>query len=202
MFPEPREQAKAIGVYAFVASAGGVDRPAGRRCRHPGDQLALDLLHQRCRSGSSTAICAAAPARAATRASAWPGRRRPGRRADHRRADARRLHDRRAGRQGRLGRGADARARRRLAIILLALFIAREATTDNPLIPLRIFRSRNVTGANLVQVLTVAGMFGMFFMGSLYLQRVPGLRRTRDRARVPAGDDHHGHCSPAATPSR
>ena len=28
MFPEPREQAKAIGVYAFVASAGGVGRPA------------------------------------------------------------------------------------------------------------------------------------------------------------------------------
>jgi sugar phosphate permease len=43
-----------------------------------------------------------------------------------------------------------------------------------PLIPLRIFRSRNVTGANVVQVLTVAGMFGMFFMGSLYLQQVLG----------------------------
>ena len=60
------------------------------------------------------------------------------------------------------------------SLILLALFIAREATTDNPLIPLRIFRSRNVTGANLVQVLTVAGMFGVFFMGSLYLQQVQG----------------------------
>jgi MFS family permease len=31
-----------------------------------------------------------------------------------------------------------------------------------------------VTGANVVQVLTVAGMFGMFFMGSLYLQLVQG----------------------------
>jgi len=37
--------------------------------------------------------------------------------------------------------------------------------------PLRMFRSRNVTGANLIQVLTVAGMFGMFFLGSLYLWR-------------------------------
>ena len=58
--------------------------------------------------------------------------------------------------------------------LLLALFIAREATAKTPLIPLRIFRSRNVSGANVVQILTVAGMFGMFFMGSLYLQLVQG----------------------------
>ena len=31
-----------------------------------------------------------------------------------------------------------------------------------------------MTGANLVQALSVAGMFGMFFLGSLYLQRVLG----------------------------
>ena len=46
MFPEPREQAKAIGTFAFVASAGGGGRPAGRRHPHPGAQLALDLLRQ------------------------------------------------------------------------------------------------------------------------------------------------------------
>jgi MFS family permease len=40
--------------------------------------------------------------------------------------------------------------------------------------PLRIFRSRNVSGANAVQALLVAGMFGMFFLGALYLQRVLG----------------------------
>ncbi len=50
----------------------------------------------------------------------------------------------------------------------------REARTSNPLIPLRIFRSRNVSGANVVQALLVAGMFAMFFMGALYLQRVLG----------------------------
>jgi EmrB/QacA subfamily drug resistance transporter len=61
-----------------------------------------------------------------------------------------------------------------VSLALLGLFIAREATARTPLIPLRIFRSRNVTGANTVQVLTVAGMFGMFFMGSLYLQLVQG----------------------------
>ena len=60
------------------------------------------------------------------------------------------------------------------SLALGALFIAREARARNPLIPLRIFRSRNVTGANLVQVLTVAGMFGMFFLGSLYLERILG----------------------------
>jgi EmrB/QacA subfamily drug resistance transporter len=59
-----------------------------------------------------------------------------------------------------------------LALVLLAGFVAREATATTPLVPLRIFRSRNITGANLVQVLSVAGMFGMFFMGTLYLQRV------------------------------
>jgi EmrB/QacA subfamily drug resistance transporter len=57
---------------------------------------------------------------------------------------------------------------------LIGAFIAREARTSNPLIPLRIFRSRIVAGANLVQVTMVAGLFGMFFLGALYLQRVLG----------------------------
>jgi predicted MFS family arabinose efflux permease len=61
-----------------------------------------------------------------------------------------------------------------VSLVLLAAFIAREATARNPLIPLRIFRSRNVSGANSVQALLVAGMFGMFFLGSLYMQRVLG----------------------------
>ena len=61
-----------------------------------------------------------------------------------------------------------------VSLALLVAFVAREATAANPLMPLRIFRSRNVAGANLIQVLTVAGMFGMFFLGALYLQRVLG----------------------------
>jgi predicted MFS family arabinose efflux permease len=60
------------------------------------------------------------------------------------------------------------------SLALLAAFVAREATASNPLIPLRIFRSRNVSGANAIQALFVAGMFGMFFLGALYLQRVLG----------------------------
>src|SRR3954451_7558651 len=61
-----------------------------------------------------------------------------------------------------------------VSLVLLAAFIVREARTRNPLIPLRIFRSRNVSGANAIQALLVAGMFGMFFLGALYLQRVLG----------------------------
>jgi predicted MFS family arabinose efflux permease len=40
--------------------------------------------------------------------------------------------------------------------------------------PLRLFRSRNVTGANLIQITGVAGMFAVFFLGALYLQRILG----------------------------
>jgi predicted MFS family arabinose efflux permease len=60
------------------------------------------------------------------------------------------------------------------ALGLLAAFVAREATAADPLMPLRIFRSCNVAGANAVQALSVAGMFAMFFLGALYLQRVLG----------------------------
>ena len=59
-----------------------------------------------------------------------------------------------------------------VAVALLAGFIGRQATAANPLIPLRVFRSRTVTVANLMQMLMVAGIFGMFFLGALYLQRV------------------------------
>jgi MFS family permease len=61
-----------------------------------------------------------------------------------------------------------------ISLALLGGFVAREARAETPLMPLRIFRSRNVSGANLIQALMVAGMFGMFFLGSLYLQRVLG----------------------------
>src|SRR5205823_3148095 len=61
-----------------------------------------------------------------------------------------------------------------VAIALLAGFLVRESRTADPLVPLGVLRSRNVAGANLVQVLMVAGMFGMFFLGALYLQRVLG----------------------------
>jgi EmrB/QacA subfamily drug resistance transporter len=60
------------------------------------------------------------------------------------------------------------------AVALGIAFVVREATTSNPLIPLRIFGSRTVVASNAIQGLLVAGMFGTFFMGSLYMQRVLG----------------------------
>jgi EmrB/QacA subfamily drug resistance transporter len=62
-----------------------------------------------------------------------------------------------------------------LSIVLLAGFVVRQAKAATPLLPLRLFRSRAVSGANVVMVLMVAGMFGFQFMTALYLQRVSGL---------------------------
>jgi EmrB/QacA subfamily drug resistance transporter len=61
-----------------------------------------------------------------------------------------------------------------IAFGLLAAFILRESRARSPLIPLRIFRIRNVSGANAVQALMVAGFFSLFFLGALYMERVLG----------------------------
>jgi hypothetical protein len=61
-----------------------------------------------------------------------------------------------------------------VSIAMLAGFVIRQARIANPLMPLRLFRSRNVTGANLVMALLVVGFFGMFFLGALYLQGILG----------------------------
>jgi EmrB/QacA subfamily drug resistance transporter len=61
-----------------------------------------------------------------------------------------------------------------ISIGLLMAFVARQARVANPLMPLRLFRSRQVSGANLVQALLVVGMFAMFFLGALYMQRILG----------------------------
>jgi EmrB/QacA subfamily drug resistance transporter len=61
-----------------------------------------------------------------------------------------------------------------VAVALLAGFVLREARAETPLIPLRIFRSRIVAVANLVQTIAVAGLFGMFFLGALFMQEVLG----------------------------
>src|ERR687895_229694 len=111
MFPEPREQAKAIGIYTFVAVAGG----------------SIGLL-----LGVYTILGVAEEGWGSTQT---------------------------------LALGA-------VSIGLLAAFVARQARVANPLMPLRLFRSRNVAGANLVQALLVVGMFGMFFLGALYMQRI------------------------------
>jgi predicted MFS family arabinose efflux permease len=69
-----------------------------------------------------------------------------------------------------------------VAVALLAAFVWRQATAARPLLPLRVLRSRNVAGANLVQMLMVAGMLGVFFLAVLYLQRVLGYDAVRTGA--------------------
>ena len=60
------------------------------------------------------------------------------------------------------------------ALVLLAMFLAIEARVKHPLMPLGLFRLRNVATANAVGVLWAAAMFAWFFISALYLQRVLG----------------------------
>ena len=172
MFPQPREQARAIGVYAFVASAGGsvgllaggviaqsidwhwiffVNVPIGaatlvlaRRMlpAQPGAGLA---------AGADVAGGLLITAALMTGVYAIVGP---------------------AARHG-WGDGRTVLAGT-VSLLLAAGFLVREATAATPLMPLRILRSREALVANGVQVLSVAGMFGMFFLGALYLRNVLG----------------------------
>jgi EmrB/QacA subfamily drug resistance transporter len=62
-----------------------------------------------------------------------------------------------------------------VGLALIGLFLAIEGRfAARPLMPLGIFRSRPLSGANAVVFLLGAGMFGMWFFVSLYLQQVLG----------------------------
>jgi EmrB/QacA subfamily drug resistance transporter len=56
--------------------------------------------------------------------------------------------------------------------VLLGAFVWNETRSSHPLVPLSIFRIRNVTGGNLMLLPIVAGALGMFFFVSLYIQNV------------------------------
>ena len=61
-----------------------------------------------------------------------------------------------------------------MALALLGAFIVRQALASNPLLPLGVFASRKLSASNVVQALMTAAFFGFFFMGSLDLERVLG----------------------------
>ncbi len=61
-----------------------------------------------------------------------------------------------------------------VATMLLALFLGIEARVRSPLMPLGLFRLRNVATANAVGVLWAAALFAWFFLSALYLQLVLG----------------------------
>ena len=171
MFPEPREQAKAIGVYSFVASAGAsigllaggilteainwhwiffVNVPVGIVVA----RLALRLVPDR--AGIGWEHGADIPGAVVLTGGLMLG--------------VYTLLE--AGEAGfgslqTLGLGA-------IAVALIVAFVVRQARIENPLMPLRLFRSREVTGANLVMALLVVGFFGMFFLGALYMQGILG----------------------------
>jgi EmrB/QacA subfamily drug resistance transporter len=170
MFPEPAERARAIGVYSFVASAGGsVGLLAGGALTQGFDWHWIFFINVPI--GIATALVARRLLDRDTGIGLGRGADVPGAvlitaalmlgvytivkpAAEYG-----------WGAGSTLGLGA-------AALALLVAFVAREATAPTPLVPLRIFRSRDVTGANAIQALTVAGMFGMFFLGVLYLQRI------------------------------
>jgi EmrB/QacA subfamily drug resistance transporter len=170
MFPEPAEQAKAIGVYTFVASAGGsIGLLVGGVCTQAinwhwiffvnvpiGIATALyasRLLPREAAGGLARgadvlgALLVTASLMLGVYTIVEP-----------------------AASEG--WGAASTLLLGTLSLALLAAFVAREARTHNPLMPLRIFRSRNVAGANAIQALTIAGMFGVFFLGSLYLHEL------------------------------
>ena len=174
MFPEPREQAKAIGVYAFVASAGGaVGLLAGGALTEWVNWHWIFLVN--------------APIGAATLAAAL--RLLPATGGAGLRAGADVLGALFITAALMLGvytivvpAAEDGWAATRTlacgagAIALLVAFVIREATAATPLMPLRILRSRTIAGANIVQMVGAGGMFGSFFLGSLYLEHVQGYR--------------------------
>jgi EmrB/QacA subfamily drug resistance transporter len=171
MFPEPREQAKAIGVYSFVASAGGsigllaggvitqainwhwiffINLPIGVATA----LLALRLVEDD--EGIGLGEGADVPGAALVTGSLMLGVYTILEITNYGWTSAHTL-----------GFAA-------VSAALFAGFLVCQTRIANPLMPLRLFRSRNVSGANVVQALVVAGMFGMFFLGALYLQRVLG----------------------------
>ena len=171
MFPEPREQAKAIGVYTFVAVAGGsigllvggvltetinwhwiffVNIPIGLATALFAIRLVPD------REGLGLTAGADLPGAALLTGGLMLGV-----------YTILGVAEEGWGSSQTLALGA-------VSIALLVAFVARQARVANPLMPLRLFRSRNVSGANMVQALLVVGMFGMFFLGALYMQRILG----------------------------
>jgi EmrB/QacA subfamily drug resistance transporter len=61
-----------------------------------------------------------------------------------------------------------------VAVVLIAAFTARQATARAPLLPLRLVAARELAGANLAQLLVIAAAFGFQVMITLYMQRVLG----------------------------
>ena len=60
------------------------------------------------------------------------------------------------------------------AAALLAAFVVNEQRSENPLLPLSIFRIKGLAAADITQLIGIAGMFAVFFFLTLYLQGILG----------------------------
>jgi EmrB/QacA subfamily drug resistance transporter len=171
MFPEPRDQAKAIGVYGFVASAGGsIGLLAGGVLTETINWHWIFFINVPI--GIATAVLARRLVAGHPGIGLGAGADLPGALLLTSGLMLGTYTILEVEKQGwgsaqTLGLGA-------LSLALLGVFVARQARIETPLMPLRLFRSRNVSGANLVLIFLVVGMFGMFFLGALYLQRILG----------------------------
>ena len=169
MFPEARAQAKAIGVYSFVASAGAsigllaggvlteainwhwiffINVPIGFAIALQAMRLVED------RPGLGLGEGADVPGAVLITSGLMLGV-----------YSILQVNEQGWGSPQTLGLGG-------VAIALVTAFVVRQSRIANPLMPLRLFRSRNVAGANGVMGLLVVGFFGMFFLGALYLQGI------------------------------
>jgi EmrB/QacA subfamily drug resistance transporter len=171
MFPEPREQAKAIGVYGFVASAGGsIGLLAGGALTQAISWHWIFLINLPIGIGvafGALRLVEARPGIGLREGADVPGA-------------ALITGSLMIGTYGILGVTEHGWGSPQTLILsavsaaLFAAFLVRQARIANPLVPLGLFRNRNLSGANAIQALLVAGMFGMFFLGALYLQRILG----------------------------
>ncbi|MER5785017.1 MFS transporter [Streptomyces mobaraensis] len=169
LFPEPKERAKAIGVYSFVQSAGGsIGLLAGGALTQALDWHWIFLVNL------PVGVAASVLAARTLRDERGPGL---GRSTDVLGAllvtTALMLGvyaivgtaDHGWGSAHTLGSGGG-------ALALLAAFTLRQARAADPLLPLRVLRSRRTAGALTAQALMVAGTFGFQFLTVLYLQKV------------------------------
>ncbi|HUD11492.1 MAG TPA: MFS transporter [Candidatus Saccharimonadia bacterium] len=61
-----------------------------------------------------------------------------------------------------------------ISAIALVAFVINETEVKQPLLPLRIFRTRNLAGADAVMLLMAAGLFSSIFLATLYVQDILG----------------------------
>src|SRR5919106_2082888 len=171
MFPEPREQAKAIGVYSFVASAGAsIGLLAGGVLTEAINWHWIFFVNVPI--GITVAILASRLVKGREGIGLREGADIPGAVLITGGLMLGVYTILEAGEQGwgslhTLGLGG-------ISLTLLTAFVLRQARIVTPLMPLRLFRSRNVAGANGVMALLVVGFFSMFFLGALYMQDVLG----------------------------